>query len=98
MEPRNFVGVEKLILRPLEEWIPIPNLMLIIQGEHDWNEGEERTFNTALRFGKVLGINWAAEYFTDSTTSGTLGYGVDTDLFGRWVLAGRGQYVVERNI
>ncbi len=86
----------ELILRPLGGWIPVPNLSVYVQGEHDWNQGETRTFSSAVRFGKVLGVNWAVEYFTDSTTSGTIGYGVDTDLFGRWLLAGRGQYDFER--
>ena len=54
------------------------------------------TFNAALSFGKVLGVNWAVEYFTDNTTSGTIGYGANTDLFERWLLAGRGQYDFER--
>jgi len=87
----------EVVLRPLQEWVPIPNLVVIVQGEHDWIETESRTFNAAVTFGRVLGVNWAAEYFKDSTTKGAIGYGANTDLFGRWQLAGQGQYDLERN-
>lgn len=86
----------EVILRPLPEWIPVPNLSLLVEGEHDWNESESRTFSAAMGFGKVLGVNWAVDYSTDSTTSGAIGYGAHTDLFGRWLVAGRGQYDLEQ--
>jgi hypothetical protein len=87
----------ELILRPAAEWVPIPNLRLLVEGEHDWNEDDQRTLNTALRFGPVLGLDWYGEYRTDRTTDGAIGYGAGTTLFGRWGLAAGGQYDLDRN-
>jgi hypothetical protein len=86
----------ELIMRPLNEWVPVPNMVLFVNGQHDWNKKEMRTFNAALSFGRVMGINWAVNYFTDHTTRGAIGYGAQTELFGRWDLAGRGQYDLEQ--
>lgn len=81
-----------LILRPIPEWIPIPNLSFRLQGEYDWNNAEERTFSVGTRFGKVLGFNWQTEYSTDANSDGAIGYGASTDLFDRWSISGRSQY------
>ena len=42
--------------------VEVENLRLLVEGEHDWNKNELRTFNTGVRFGKVLGLDWNAEY------------------------------------
>lgn len=87
----------ELILRPAAEWVPIPNLRLLFEGEHDWNQDDQRTLNTSLRFGPVLGLDWYGEYRTDRTTDGAIGYGASTSLFGRWGLAAGGQYDLDRS-
>jgi hypothetical protein len=86
----------ELILRPAE-WIPVPGLQMLVEGEQDWNDDELRTFNTGVRFGRVLGLNWFGEYRTDRTTDGTIGYGASTQVFQRWELTGGGQYDIDRS-
>jgi hypothetical protein len=86
-----------LVIRPTADWIPIPDLSLLIEGEWDHDRDETRTLNTAVNFGKVIGVNWFAEYRTDSASEGTIGYGAGTDFLGRWELNGGSQYDRELN-
>lgn len=87
----------ELVLRPLEEWVPIPGLRLLVEGEHDWNQRDARTFNAGAIFREVLGIDWHAEYRTDHNTDGSLVYGLATEMFNRWSISGRSQYDLERD-
>ena len=85
----------EMIWRPMEDWVPIPNLRVLFEGEHDWNTHRSRTMNVAARFGKVLGVNWSAGYRTDEMVRGTLQYGASTDLLGRWRVDGWSAYNLE---
>lgn len=85
----------ELIVRP-STWVPVPGLQLVVEGEHDWNLGDERTFNTELAMGPVLGLNWFVDYRTDRAVDGAIGYGASTRFLGRWQLLGAGQYDLER--
>ncbi len=87
----------ELILRPAPDAGPLPGLQLLVEGEHDWHASKQRTFNTGVRFGKVLGFHWHAGYRSDRTTDGAVIYGARTDLFGRWLLAGGSQYDLQRD-
>lgn len=80
------------IWRPYQSWIPLPNLRLLIEGEHDWKLNRLRTFNTAIRFDDVLGLNWGAGYRSDYLQRGTLRYAIGTDVLGRWSFYGTGSY------
>ncbi|MEM7203803.1 MAG: hypothetical protein AAF628_26305 [Planctomycetota bacterium] len=82
----------ELIVRPDPDTVVVPNLRLLVEGEHDWNTDDLNTFNTGVRFGKVLGLDWRGEFRTDAVTKGAIGYGASTDVFGRWSLAGNTQY------
>lgn len=84
------------IWRPMSDWVPVPNLRVLVEGEHDWNENRLRTFNSALRFGKVLGAHWYGGYRTDTLVRGTAHYGLSTDVLGRWLIAGSGAYDLDR--
>ena len=86
----------ELIVRPQFRWLPVPNLALLCEGEHDWDDGM-RTFNTGVRFGKVLGLDWFTEYRTDFSADGTIAYGAGTNVAGRWDLLGSAQYDLERD-
>lgn len=86
----------ELILRP-SPWLAVPGLQLVVEGEHDWNRGDERTFNTELALGPVLGLSWFADYRTDRAVDGAIGYGASTRFLGRWQLLGASQYDLERN-
>ncbi len=80
------------IWRPYQDWIPLPNLRILIEGEHDWDLHELRTINTAVRFDDILGLDWGAGYRADYLQRGTLRYRVGTELLGRWTLYGAGAY------
>ena len=82
----------ELLLTPAADWIPVPNLRFMFEGEHDWNQGRARTFNIGTRFGRVLGLEWLAEYRTDRRTDGSIDYGATTKLFERWGVTARSQY------
>lgn len=86
----------EMILRP-DDWLPVPNLGFLIEGEWDHEPDEMRTFNSAMRLRDVLGIDWFAEYRTDSTADGTIGYGVSGRMLDRWQIAGGSQYDLELN-
>lgn len=85
----------ELILAPEELWIPIPRLRFVLEGEHDWDQSEERTFNVGTTFGPVLGLDWGLEYRTDENTDGSIRYGTGTTLFERWALSATSQYDLE---
>ena len=80
------------IWRPHQNWIPIPNLRVLVEGEHDWELNRLRTFNTAVRFDDVLGFNWGAGYRSDYLQRGTLRYAANTRVLGRWSFNGMGAY------
>ena len=61
------------------------------------NTYEARSFNIGTRFGRVLGFDWLGEFRTDRNSDGTIEYGADTRVFGRWGLSGRSQYDLERD-
>ncbi len=82
----------ELIVRPIPDWIPVPNWLFRLEGEHDWNEEQARTFNVGTSFGKVLGVNWHAEYRTDENSDGSINYGASTDFLDRWSVSGFSQY------
>ena len=82
----------ELLVRPLEEWVPIPGLRFLLEGEHDWNRREARTFNAGTIFRDVLGMDWHTEYRKDRNTEGSIVYGLGTELFNRWSIWGRSQY------
>ena len=86
----------EMIWRPMEEWIPVPNLRVLVEGEHDWNANELRTLNTAMRFGKVLGVHWYTAYRTDQLVRGTFHYGATTDVLGRWTITASGAQDLDR--
>lgn len=85
----------ELIIRPDFWWSPVPNLRLLVEGEHDWNAGRANTFNTSLRFGPVGNLQPFIEYRDDWATAGSILYGASTQLFGRWSLTGSSQYDLE---
>lgn len=87
----------ELLVAPEEEWVPIPNLRFLFEGEHDWNDDRERTFNVGTRFGKVLGFDWHAQYRRDRVTDGSVDYGATTELLNRWGLGARTQYDLQRD-
>ena len=85
----------ELILTPPVEWVPIPGFSFLLEGEHDWNQGTARTFNTRVGMGKVLGLYWHSEYRTDQVTDGTITYGASTSRLGRWSVDVNSQYDLE---
>ena len=85
----------EMIWRPKEVWVPVPNLRVLLEGEHDWNNHRARTMNVAARFGKVLGVNWSAGYRTDEMVRGTVQYGASADMLGRWRMDGWSAYDLE---
>ncbi len=86
----------EFIIRTSSNWSPLPNLKFLVEGEHDWETGM-RTLNTAARFGEILGLNWIADYRTDSLQNGTVGYGAFAKLFQRWTALGFSQFDLERD-
>ena len=84
------------IWRPYQSWIPLPNLRFLVEGEHDWDLNRLRTFNTAIRFDRVLGLNWGAGYRSDFLERGTLRYAVNTKVLDRWSFSGLGAYDLAR--
>ncbi len=87
----------ELLLRPWLAWAPLPNLWLLVEGEHDWDQDHERTFNTGIGFGPVANIDWFAEWRTDHTTDGAIGAGASTRLLGRWFLGAGTQWDLDRD-
>jgi hypothetical protein len=81
----------ELLVRPRAPWVPLSELAFGVEGEHDWRAGM-RTFNAEVRFGKVLGCDWTAEYRTDQAVDGAVGMGASTEMFGRWGLFGGAQF------
>jgi hypothetical protein len=86
----------ELLLRP-GSLLLLPDPRVLVEGEYDWTGDELRTFNTGLRTGPLLGIDWFAEYRTDATVDGAVGYGIGTSLFGRWGFDAYGQYDLDRS-
>ena len=82
------------IWRPYQNWIPVPNLRFLVEGEHDWELNELRTLNTAIRFDDVFGFDWGFGYRADYLQRGTLRYSASTRVLGRWVFNGTGAYSV----
>ncbi len=79
------------ILRPSPDWVPVGEFQFLVEGEHSWLDNRLRTFNT---FGLLhaIGINWFAEYRTDITERGTVGYGVNAPIRRRWAINVSSQY------
>ena len=82
----------EFIWRPQPRWLPIENLSFLVEGEHDWKTDRARTFNSLVRFGEVLGMNWHAGYRTDYKVDGAAIYALSTSLFGRWTVLGMGAF------
>lgn len=83
------------LIRPRAAWLPFSTFAFGIEGEHDWQRGL-RTFNTELRVGKIVGIDWIGSYRTDSEVSGAVGVGGATRMFDRWQLSANSQYDLEQ--
>ena len=71
--------------------VPLQVFKLMVEGDHDWQQGM-RTFDVELLFGKVGGIYWNAEYRTDQFVDGAVGFGASTQMFGRWDVGGGARY------
>lgn len=86
----------ELILRPARDWLGIPNLALVTEGEHDWDDSELRTFNNSVRF-DAADVTWIGEYRADRTERGRVGYGAIVPIRSRWELFGFSRYDLERS-
>src|SRR5690606_1908802 len=84
----------ELVTRPFTGTGLLSDLMLMTEGEFDWNLDELRTFNNALRF-RTGDVTWLGEYRKDLTDDGQIGYGATLQLRRRWTLGGYGQYDLE---
>lgn len=85
-----------LLVRPQFAWLPFDRFAFALYGDHDWKDGL-RTLDVELQFGRLLGIDWTAEYRTDRLVDGAVGIGGSTRLFERWDLFGSSQRDIDRD-
>lgn len=74
-----------VLLRPRVRWLPFDNFAFALYGDHDWEQGL-RTLDTELMFGKLIGLDWTADYRTDALVDGAVGVTAATKLLSRWDL------------
>ncbi len=76
------------LVRPQLRWLPFDDFGFGVYGDHDWDDGL-RTLGTEAQFGRVLGLDWTASYFTDANVDGAVGLTAQAQLLDRWgVFAG----------
>jgi hypothetical protein len=85
-----------LRVRPRAYWLPFDNFAYAIYGEHDWQNGLRR-LDTEIQFGKLLGLDWNADYRRDALVNGAVGVGASTQMFGRWDVYAATQYDLDQN-
>lgn len=83
------------MIRPRAHFLPFSTFAFGVEGEHDWQRGMH-TFNTELRVGKILGIDWLGSFRADEVARGAVGVGGAARMFGRWQLSANSQYDLDR--
>lgn len=82
------------ILRPLPRWSETNWVEFVVEGEHDWNRHELRTWNNFVRL-RTDDVTWLAEYRSDYTQAGQVGLGARFPVRQRWDIAARSRYDLE---
>lgn|GEM_PF-6991575 len=86
-----------ILLRPNVSWMPFDTFALAHYGDLDWDNGVQ-TSDTELAVGPVAGFDWTFEYREDSLFEGAAGIGARTTIFDRWMLFGRAQRDLARDV
>lgn len=86
----------EVILREAPDWIfPFP-VRFVSEGEYDWMQEQLRTFNNYVEI-QTGAVRWFAEYRTDFTEDGQVGYGIVTPFRGRFRILGRALYSLDES-
>ena len=71
------------LVRPQLRWAPLETFGFAVFGDHSWDDGM-RTFDAEVQAGRILGLDWTANYRTDAAVDGAVGLTANARLLDRW--------------